>query len=251
MEGGIAPPSRVAIVGGAPSSEMLAPFQDQTWQTWVLGNRCHKYPRFDRVFEIHDDRSEHDAGYDARLMGLGVPVYVGEKFPDGPNVVRYDLEATRHFFGRLYLTSTPAYMLAQAILDGASEIALYGCDMAVDDAEYFWQRSCVEAWVGVAIGLGIRVTIPDSSPVCKGRYVEGRNHGQGRTAGPFSEAEFRKLAQGHQAKIDALQGQIAALEGAVKAHDGARQSYERMAQAARAYEAGIDLKTLTETVVVK
>lgn len=230
---------------------MAAPFNDPEWKVWVLGNRHHKYPRFDRVFEIHDDRSEHDENYDHRLMALPCPVVVGEKFPDGPNIVRYDFDKTIPFFGKIYLTSTPAYMIAQAIIDGAEEIALYGCDMAVDDAEYFWQRPCVEAWVGVARGRGIKVTIPDSSPVCKGRYIEGRDHGKGRTAGPFTEAEFRKLAAQHQAKLDAIKAQIDALDGSYKAHAGAMQSYERMAQAARAYEAGMDIKTLTETVRIK
>lgn len=243
---------RVAIVGGAPSSEMLAPFHDPDWKVWVLGNRHHKYPRFDRVFEIHESRDENGPDYDARLLALSCPVYVGSNFPEGPNVVRYNLDATRpFFFGRLYLSSTPAYMIAQAILEGASEIALYGCDMAVDDAEYFWQRPCVEAWIGVAIGRGIKVTIPDASPVGKSRIVEGRDYGSERTAGPFSEVEFKKLAKQHADKQEAIRVQIETLEGTYKAHDGARQSYERMAQAARAYESGIDLKTLTETVRVK
>jgi hypothetical protein len=231
---------------------MQAPFLDRTWQTWVLGNRAHKYPRFDRVFEIHEDRSEHDAAYDARLLALGVPLFVGASFPDGPNAVRYDYEATRpFFFGRLYLTSSPAYMLAQAILEGAEEIALYGCDMAVDDAEYFWQRPCVEAWVGVAIGRGIKVTIPDASPVGKSRIVEGLDHGKGRSAGPFAEAEFRRVARMHAEKKAALEAQMEALQRSMAAHDGALQSYERMAQAARAWEAGIPLQTLSETVRIK
>ncbi len=241
---------KVAIVGGAPSSEMLAPFHEPAWNVWVLGNRHHKYPRFDRVFEIHEERSENGPDYDSRLLALPCPVIVGDKFPPGLNAIRFDLAATLPFFGRLYLTSSPAYMLAQAILEGAEEIALYGCDMAVDDAEYFWQRACVEAWVGIAIGRGIKVTIPDQSPVCKGRYVEGRGP-QGRVAGPFSEAEFRRLAASHAEKQAGISAQLEALQGAWKTHDGARQSYERMAQAARAYEAGIDLKTLTEAVRIK
>lgn len=245
---------RVAIVGGAPSSEMAAPFMDRTWETWVLGNRHHKYPRFDRVFEIHEDRSEHGdvAAYDARLLGLGVPVFVGSSFPAGPTAYPFDYEATRGFFGgRLYLTSSPAYMLAQAIIEGVQEIGIYGCDMAVDDAEYFWQRPCVEAWVGIAIGRGIKVTIPDESPVCKSRIVEGLDHGRGRAAGPFAEAEFRRVAAEHQKRVDAARAQRDALDQTIAAHDGARQSYERMAQAARAYEAGIPLRTLAETVRIK
>jgi len=50
---------KLAIVCGSPSSEMDAPFHDPEYDVWVLGNRLNRYPRFDVVFEIHDDLSEH------------------------------------------------------------------------------------------------------------------------------------------------------------------------------------------------
>ena len=50
---------KLAIVCGAPSSEMSAPFNDEQYEVWVLGNRSQNYPRFDRIFEVdYNENSE-------------------------------------------------------------------------------------------------------------------------------------------------------------------------------------------------
>lgn len=246
------PLTKVAIVGGAPSSEMAAPFHDPEYQTWVLGNRCHKYPRFDRIFEIHDDRSEHkQPDYDESLVSRNIPLIVGERFPiQAGHITVFPYKEAEKLLGHLYLTSTPAYMMAMAILEGARHIALYGCDMAVDDAEYFFQRPCLEAWIGYAKGEGIEVFIHAASPVLKATYVEGRDHGQSKGT-IFTEAGFMVLANEHQRKMDECNRQIDALQRTILAHDGARQSYERMAKVARAVEAKQDIKSLKDGVVIR
>ena len=55
---------KVCIIGGAPSSEFLAP-TDSDYEIWVHGNQLDKHldHRVDRIFEIHDDLSEQQAGY--------------------------------------------------------------------------------------------------------------------------------------------------------------------------------------------
>ncbi len=49
---------------------------------------------------------------------------------------------------------------------GECEIALYGIDVSPDD-EWSYQRACIEYLVGIAIGKGIKVTIPESSALLK------------------------------------------------------------------------------------
>jgi hypothetical protein len=65
-----------------------------------------------------------------------------------------------------YWNSSIAYMLALAIHEGAEEIAIYGVDMKGDD-EYGYQKPNMEYLIGLAIGRGIKVTIPDASPLLK------------------------------------------------------------------------------------
>lgn len=249
---------RIALVCGAPSSEHLAPFNDPEWEIWVLGNRLdrHKGRRVTRIFEIHDDLSEHGDGkrYAEWLVSHGIQMTVGRGFPaGGPNVERFPFDEAEGLFGSTYLTSSTAYMMALAILKGATEIGVYGSDMSVDDHEYFWQRPCLEAWIGFAKGRGIKVTIPEVSPIGRCEYVEGAGSG-GKpefAKPPFTQTGFAAMAQAHQQSIDKLLAEIKERQNLIATHSGAQQAYERLAKVARAVEAGIDVKSLTDTARIK
>lgn len=112
------------------------------------------------------------------LKECDVPVYTQKKWRGIPNSVRYpfsDMAKTlgiKHqgpFKGKkfLYTTSTPAYMIALALhehLQGVTldEIRLAGIELAIG-TEYFWQRPCMEYYMGMATGMGIKVTLPPKS----------------------------------------------------------------------------------------
>lgn len=249
----------IAIVCGAPSSEHLAPFDDPSWEIWVLGNRLNKHAgrRISRIFEIHDDLSEHgdQTAYAQWLVSKNIPMVVGAGFPLSvipDHVQPFPFAAAAELFGYEYLTSSAAYMMALAILEGAKEIAVYGSDMAIDDIEYFWQRPCLEAWIGFARGRGIKVTIPEVSALGKSTRVEGRaSGGKYKASGPFTVEQFGMLAEMHRLKIEDKLAQIRTLENQVQVHGGAQQAYERLAKVARAVEAGQVIASLTETVNLK
>lgn len=242
---------KLAIVCGSPSSEMAAPFDDPDYEVWVLGNRINRYPRYDLIFEIHDDLSEHGdpIAYAKMLVAKNVPMIVGEGFPvDASHVEVFDFDASRELFGSTYLTSSTAYMMSEALCRGFEHIELYGADMAVNDHEYFWQRPCLEAWVGFAKGRGVNVVIPACSPVGKSDYVEGEGAG-GRpdfSKPPFTQAGFAKMAQVHQEKVAAAKAEIAQLQKIVDGHDGAAQVYDQLMRVARAVEAGNDIQKLED-----
>ncbi len=248
---------KVAIVCGAPSSADLAPFDDPAWEIWALGNRLNKHAgkRITRIFEIHDGCvDEHGPQYPKWLVDKGVPLVVGRAFPATAEHVRvFPFDEANALFGSEYLTSSTAYMMALAILDGAKEIGVYGSDMSVDDHEYFWQRPCLEAWIGFAKGRGIKVTIPPVSPIGRCDYVEGRaSSGKPEfSKPPFTQAGFLALVQMHQQSITRLQAEIREREALIQTHSGAMQAHERLAKVARAVEAGIDIKSLTDTAVIK
>lgn len=249
-------PEKIAIVGGAPSSAHFAPYDDPNCEIWVHGNQIdrHDGKRITRIFEIHDNLSEHGdpLKYAQMLVDRGIPMVVGEGFPiKAPHVEVYPFAQVNAFMGE-HLTSTPAYMMGYAILHGATEILIYGCDMAVDDHEYFYQRPTMYAWIGYALGRGIRVSIPKASSLFKDAYVEGRNSGGKPKLGlkPFTEAEFARLHDAHAAKMREIEDQIADLRVSYTAHDGSRQAYEKMGAAARAVESGQVIETLSQTTVI-
>lgn len=251
---------KVAIVCGAPTSEMLAPFDNEEWEIWVLGNRLDHYDgkRVTRVFEIHDNLTEHrDPGlYITWLMDKKLPLVVGEKFfaeigAVNSLVEEFPYKAVAEMYGSLYLTSSPAYMLGYALLNGAKEIGLYGVDLSIGDHEYFWQRPCVEAWIGFAKGRGVKVFIPDVSHVGKSKYVEGRDWNGEDEVGLFSEEGFNAMAAQHKESANNIQKERQALALKAAAQDGAHQAYLHLARVARAAEAQVEVKSLLETTILR
>jgi hypothetical protein len=244
---------KLAIVCGGPSSEMKAPFDDPEYEIWVLGNRSQNYTRYDRIFEIHDELDEHDPRYAQMLVDKNIPMVVGKAFPiEAEHLTVFPYDASVDLFGSQYLTSSPAMMVCYAVLKGYMHIELYGVDMAIDDHEYFWQRPCMEAWIGFAKGRGHDVIVHSASPLLKSKYVEGMSSG-GKpdfSAAPFIEEDLLGLAKRHQDKITGLNTKIAGLQAQVHGNDGARQAYTHMARVARAVESGDEMK-LDDTVVMR
>jgi hypothetical protein len=235
---------------------MLAPFANTEWEIWVLGNRINRYPRYDRIFEIHDDLTEHGdpQRYAEFLAGLGVPMVVGEAFPvKADHIEVFPFDAAKALFGRTYLTSSTVYMIAYALLHGYQHIRLYGVDMAVDEHEYFLQRPCLEAWLGFARGRGVDIDVHESSPAFKSYYVEGMGCG-GRpdfSCAPFTSKSFVAVADKHRASIEQAKSQIDALTAKIHTHNGAIQAYERMAKVARAIEMGNKVENIEREAVIR
>jgi hypothetical protein len=237
---------KVAIVGGSPSW-VDAPFSEESFDIWVLGNQIDRYKdkRVTRIFEIHDDLSGHDPRYAQFLIDTGIPIVVGEKFPLAATnsiVFPYQDIALKGF-----LTSSPAYMVALAILEGFKHISIYGVDMSVDDHEYFSQQPCMSAWIGYALGLGIEVWIHQTSPLMKSSYIEGIHY---RFNKKHDGNEFLEMASLHNQKMDDCQREIREIELKHAAHNGARQAYERLAKVERARQAGQNV-SITQTARIK
>ncbi len=108
--------------------------------------------------------SRRPKGYMERLRSVDVPLY-GQMAYFEP-MVRYPFAAVEDSIGRSYFNSSIAYAMALAIHECADEIGIWGVDMDAGD-EYFYQRPNMEWLIGLAEGRGIKVHIPESSPLCK------------------------------------------------------------------------------------
>jgi hypothetical protein len=237
---------KVAIVGGSPSW-VHAPYQDESVEIWVHGNQIDRYKdkRITRIFEVHDDLSEHAPEYPKFLADIGKRLIVGEKFPifaDHISVFPYGQEVLKSF-----LTSTPAYMMAMAIMEGSQHISIYGVDMAVDNHEYFMQQPCMSAWIGYAMGNGIEVFIHESSPLMKSDYIEGRDY---RFSKEKPKSEYLEMAEQHEAKMSECLDQIRQLEIKHATHSGAKQAYERLEKVDRARRSGQNI-SITQSAVIR
>lgn len=158
---------KVAIVGLSPS-HTLAPWNDPAWQKWGLGWDVNA-PRMDRVFEMHDDwREVQVKGYESRLRDCP-RLYMQRAYL--PHATVFPFDEVAQDVGD-YWNSSLAYALSLAIHEKAEEIGLYGIDMKGDD-EYGYQKPNMEYLIGLARGRGIKVHIPEQSPLCK--YVNPIN----------------------------------------------------------------------------
>lgn len=241
---------KIAVVLGAPSSVMLAPYDDPSWEIWGLVWRRNELKRYDRLFEIHEDWQHLGSEYPAMVSTLDCPVVVGKDDLSAKHPIKFPFDKARELIGSDYLTSSAAYMIALAIIEGAQEIGLYGCDMAMDNDEYFHQRHNVEHWIGYAKGRGIVVTIPDVSPVGKANYVYGVNKQPDQT-GPWTQSGFKEMAKKHADAMAECQTEIDRLTCMYRTHDGSRQAYERCALVAKQRANGQDIREIAHGLLVK
>lgn len=161
---------KVAIVGLGHKTHNDAPWTDPDWEKWGLPWDEGYWMLMDRHFEMHDFRlldsphSKRKQGYIDRLAECP-RLYIQERCESLPEAVPYPFDDVSKTTG-YYWNSSIAYALALAIHEGYQEIAIYGVDMDGTD-EYDYQRPNLEYLIGLAVGRGIKVTIPDASPLCK------------------------------------------------------------------------------------
>ncbi len=198
-------PLKVAVIGTAPSSRMLAPFQDPSWTIWGCSpGNMNVIPRFDAWFEIHGNlmwpaNQHYGAGYIEWLKKQTCPIYMQEAQMYGvPNAVAYPMKAMVKEFGGDFFTSSFAWMMALAINMGATEIGLFGVDMASRE-EYILQRPGFYFFRHMARTRGIKVIAPNESDIMQPPGLYGFSDVQ-----PFA----RKL----HARKEEVRGRIGQME---------------------------------------
>jgi len=174
---------KVAIVGCGRTRDK-APYDDPEWEIWGLNEIDQE--RADRWFELHpmDVQSQYELNW---LKECKKPVYLIELTDLVPQGVRYPIEKVLSAKGaRDYFTSTFAYQVALAIYEGFEEIGLWGVPFfRGSPREQTVERMCLEWWLGLAEGKGIKVTTVPSDKLIshphrygfdyfeEKRYVEG------------------------------------------------------------------------------
>lgn len=165
---------KVAIVGFTTSNRS-APFDDPGWEKWGLNALYDLLPgrQWQRWFELHKrevNLADEGMGHLYQLSLMRCSIYMQRCFPDIPTSIEYPLSDVFRMF-RSYLTSSFSYMVALAILEGVSEIGVWGVDAA--DEEWGWQRPSLEYLLGYAEGNGIKVTIPGTSSLLRAPFLYG------------------------------------------------------------------------------
>jgi hypothetical protein len=162
---------KIAVLGAAPSSRLLAPFNDLSWEIWACSPPNYDLPRVDAWFEVHSlERKFSMAGNQPWVQKLKQHprVYVNAVDPlrkdHLPLSVPYPIEKMVAKYGRWFFTSSLAYMLAMAIDYKPEVIGLWGVDMSASE-EYGYQRAGCHFFIREAAALGIQVVAPPQSDI--------------------------------------------------------------------------------------
>lgn len=153
---------KVAIVGTAPTSRHKAPFNDPSWEIWGQANP--DLPRWSRWFELHDLAMIESAYPDlwAFLVGNDGSRTIYARAEDAriKGSVAFPRDKVLGRFGSHFLTSTVAWEMALALIEGADEISLYGIEMEAD-TEYAAQRPGCQHFISLAREIGVSVILPE------------------------------------------------------------------------------------------
>ena len=155
---------KIAIVGHGLLTRDRAPFHDHHWKVWGLSFRDFEFRQqygyarnFDALWECH--RYKWSPNYILFMKN---------------NKVRFPRENYENLAGPEGFKCSLSYMIAEAILLGPEEIALYGVDCCVmEKQEYYDQIPNIKYFMGVATGRGIKVSAPE---ICE--LFETENYGK-------------------------------------------------------------------------
>jgi len=156
------------------------------------------------ILDVLDEKPQIVSGKDnlgeiiQRINQMRVPLIAPYKYEEIPLSEEFPLKECAERFGQPYFSNTIAYMIAYALLKGAKEIELYGVNQA-GSHEYVEERPSVEYWLGIAVGMGVKITIngKDSQLLkYKGRYGNGLLYGYLQNYEDFinTQQKFGKMA---------------------------------------------------------
>ncbi len=179
---------KIAIIGSAPSSIELAPYNDPSWAIWVCSPGAFAHvakKRSDVWFETHrflpsqpgrsgepGTKPWFSPEFHQFLQQHKGPVFMSEVHASIPNSVRLPFEALIEKYGPYHFTSSVAWMLALAIDQRPKMMGLWGIDMSATE-EYNYQRPACQHFIGMAKAMGIGVVLPPESDLMRPTMMYG------------------------------------------------------------------------------
>ncbi len=218
-------PLKIALIGTAPSSRMLAPYNDPSWKIWACSpGNMNVIPRFDAWFEVHGtnllwpENKSYAPQYIEWMKSLQCPVYMQDQ-QLVPQAISIPKDNLIDEFGPYFFTSSFSWMMAMAIKAGAKEVALYGIDMASRD-EYIIQRPGAYWFFCEGARRGCKVWAPYESDIMQppGLYGYSDVTPYGRKLNA-RKAEINERVVSMRQQRDSLIHNITYLEGALEDND--------------------------------
>jgi hypothetical protein len=178
---------KIALVGSAPSSVQLAPYEDPEW--FIFGCSPGAYPyaikhagawmenhRFEPQIPgmIGSGKPWFTPEYVEALVRFKGPVFMNDPLPpEIPHAIPLQAVELAEKYGPFFWTSSLSWMFAMALeTPGVTEIGLWGVDMSAHE-EYGLQRPGCQYFITLAMQRGIKVTIPPESDLLQPPFWYG------------------------------------------------------------------------------
>lgn len=215
------PEKKIAIIGTAPSSRGLAPYNDESWEIWACSaGNMNMVPRVTLWFELHNTLLSQE---NVSWGGPYLEWLAKQSFPlfmqDNRTISRampFPKDEMVKEFSKFFFNSSFSWMMAFAIHVGATEIGLFGVDLA-SNAEYVLQRTAGHYFCLEAQKRGIKVWTPAESDMLHAPGLYGYAE-----ATPFGrKLQVRKMEIENriaemQPQIQRMQQQVVYLQGALE-----------------------------------
>lgn len=178
---------KIALIGSAPSSVQLAPYNDPEWAIFGCSPGAYPYAikhaaawceihRYEPQIPGHMGTGQawFSPEYVESMIRCEGPVFMMDPLPpEIPNAVRYPVEEMVDKYGPFFMTSSLSWMFAMALEQpGIEEIGLWGVDMSAQE-EYGLQRPGCQYFITLAMQRGIRVNIPPESDLLQAPLFYG------------------------------------------------------------------------------
>lgn len=161
----------VAIRGFGKNGRDVFKLDRDRFEFWGFNDPGHDFADYDRWFQLHkrdylaESYTEGWARQITHFRGQrNIPVYMWDAYDDLPIVRRFPKAEVETLTARgTYHQGSFDWIFCYALWCGFSEIHMYGIGnmQCITSGEPVSARACLEYWIGVAEGRGVKVHVPD------------------------------------------------------------------------------------------
>lgn len=205
---------KLALVGASrPPDGERPPLDDPSWDVWGCNSlwKLHldteKRLRASAWWEMHPLSAQTPQELQD-MYDCPVPLYVlgDEESELADHWITYPFTCMHDTYGqRGYYTCTFAYQIALALTLSYEEIGLYGVELQGGSVrERRIELPCLTYWLGLAIGRGIKITLPDYSQLLWHEHLYGYDYDEDVQQSKIDDQDLFTVAMKDQCKLSGV-----------------------------------------------
>jgi hypothetical protein len=174
----------------------------QDMEVWCINRAFLNQESCDRVYMMDDLenfwKNEHRKAEFLEMMNSASwRVILREHRDEIPRSERFPIEDLLTRLPYPFFTCTLAYMVAQAIRERFEKIVMHRIYVLPQSTEYFEQLPCLDFWLGIAIGQGIKVDVSQDSDLLRTFPWQPRMYGYSKHVQSPISIDLSQVVEDH------------------------------------------------------